>query len=168
MIKLNLGCSNDIKQGYVNIDLYHKDSRVTIADVRKLDFLSNNSVIEIIAHDILEHLAFNESLIAIKEWSRILASGGIISIKTTNLTEHIKAFNNNKWNLEKINYMMFAGIGWTDGVSRDQDWHKSIYTIEFLTEQLKKNNISIISTNFDSHENTSTGNLNLHILGKKI
>lgn len=166
-LKLNLGCSNDIKNGYLNIDLYHKDPRVKIADVKNLDFLENDSVDEIIAHDVLEHLPFNESGAIIKEWCRVLSIGGTISIQTTNIEEHILAFINKKWNLSQINYMMFAGIGWTDGISRDHDWHKSIYSIDYISKQLQQNYVETIYTRFDSHQNVTNGNLNLHIIGKK-
>jgi ubiquinone/menaquinone biosynthesis C-methylase UbiE len=167
-IKLNLGCSNTIKEGYLNIDLYHKDPRVKIADVRDLSFLQDRSCEEIIAHDVLEHLPFQESSKTLKEWCRVLKIGGRISIQTTNLQEHILAFINQKWSLNQLNYMLFAGIGWTDGISRDHDWHKSIYTIEYLTQELLKNNVQIIDSKFNSHINAGEGNLNLYIIGEKI
>lgn len=166
-MKLNLGCSNNILEGYINIDLYHNDPRVKIGDVRKLDFISDNSVDEIIAHDILEHLPFHQSADAIKEWCRVLNVGGTISIQTTNVNEHLLAFLNNKWNLSRLNYMMFAGIGWTDGTSRDHDWHKSIYSIEYLSEELNKNHVNVVSNKFDSHQNAGEANLNLYLIGKK-
>jgi len=167
-LKLNLGCSNDIKNGYLNIDLYHRDPRVKIADVKNLDFLENESADEIIAHDILEHLPFNESAATIKEWCRVLSVNGTISIQTTNIDQHILAFLNNKWNLYQLNHMMFAGIGWTDGISRDHDWHKSIYSIDYLSKELNRNNVKIIHTKFDSYSEVTNGNLNLYIVGKKI
>jgi ubiquinone/menaquinone biosynthesis C-methylase UbiE len=166
-IRLNLGCSNDIRDGYMNIDLYHTNKLVKCADVKNLNFLDDNSVIEIIAHDILEHMPFLESEKTIKEWCRVLCSGGTISIQTTNINEHILAFANKKWDIAKLNYMLFAGIGWTDGISRDHDWHKSIYTTEYIVEQLKKNNVKIISIYYDSHINVTNGNLNLKIIGEK-
>lgn len=165
--KLNLGCSNDIKDGYLNIDLYHTDPRVKISDVRNLSFLSDESVDEVIAHDILEHLPFNDSSGCIKEWCRVLSVNGIISIQTTNIAEHIKAFSNNYWSLQRLNYMLFAGIGWTDGISRDQDWHKSSYTIEYISSELSKNNVDVIQSRFDHHSNVTNGNLNLYIIGRK-
>ena len=167
MIKLNLGCSNNIKENYLNIDLYSTDSRVKLADVRNLNFIENNSVSEIIAHDILEHIPFNQSSTTIKEWCRVLNVGGVISIQTTNLTEHIEAFLNNKWDISKLNYMLFAGIGWTDGTSRDHDWHKSIYTTDYVCSELEKNSLKIISKKYDSHKDTTNGNLNFTILGQK-
>jgi ubiquinone/menaquinone biosynthesis C-methylase UbiE len=167
-LKLNLGCSNNIIEGYLNIDLYHKDPRVKIGDVRNLYFLDNQSCNEIIAHDILEHLPFQESSKAIKEWCRVLRIGGTISIQTTNLEEHILAFINQKWSLSQLNYMLFAGVGWTDGISRDHDWHKSIYTTEYLTSELLKNNVKVIDSKYNSHIDVGSGNLNLYIIGEKI
>ncbi len=40
-IKINLGCGNDIRPGYTNIDLVNLDPRVKKADVRNLDFLES-------------------------------------------------------------------------------------------------------------------------------
>lgn len=166
-IKLNLGCSNNIKNGYINIDLYHNDPRVIISDVRNLSFLEDNSVDEIIAHDILEHLPFHESSDILKEWCRVLKIGGIISIQTTNINEHILALVHNKWNLARLNYMLFAGIGWTDGISRDHDWHKSTYNIDYLSKELYKYQVKVINSRFDSYKDVTSGNLNLYIEGKK-
>lgn len=167
MIKLNLGCSNNIKNGYLNIDLYSKDPRVTIADVQDLNFIDTESVSEIIAHDILEHIPFYKAKSTINEWCRVLAKNGTISIQTTNIIEHIKAFNSGVWDIETLNHMLFAGHGWTDGTSRDHDWHKSVYTPEFIITELTKYNIRIEKNYTDSHTNTGNGNLNLHIIGLK-
>ena len=47
-MKLNLGCAKDIKDGYLNIDVYDHPL-VKTADVRILSFIESQSVEEIYA-----------------------------------------------------------------------------------------------------------------------
>ncbi|HPP40751.1 MAG TPA: hypothetical protein PK498_10720, partial [Candidatus Kapabacteria bacterium] len=40
---LNLGCGKDIRDGFINIDLFSDDPRVVYGDVRKLDLPDNSA-----------------------------------------------------------------------------------------------------------------------------
>lgn len=51
---LNLGCGNDIRDGFINIDLFNENPNVVYMDIRSLD-LPNNSADLILASDILEY-----------------------------------------------------------------------------------------------------------------
>lgn len=65
MVKLNLGCGKNIKTGYVNIDKQSDNPDVTLADLNSpLSFLEDNSVSEIIAEHVLEHVSNLDELIA--------------------------------------------------------------------------------------------------------
>lgn len=53
-MKLNLGCSDDLKPGYLNVDLAPPADQ--IADLRSPWPFEDSSVDEIYAHDVFEHL----------------------------------------------------------------------------------------------------------------
>ena len=172
-MKLNFGCSNDIREGYINIDLYHKDPQVLIADASKLGFLPDGLVDEIIAKDILEHLPFNIAVAAVREWSRVLCPGGKIFIQTICFELQIQAFLNKVWDTEDFNYMLFAGVGWTDGISRDFDFHKSVFTLDYLRDLLSSVNIKVIRTELDKIDDQlladkRSHNLNMRVWGEKL
>lgn len=80
-MKLNLGCGNDYKKGYVNVDSSKdvKPDKVWNLEKTPLPF-KDNSVDEILAFHVLEHI--NNFLPLIHEFHRICKQGARIKIKT--------------------------------------------------------------------------------------
>ncbi len=78
--KLNLGCGETKKDGYVNVDwsaLVHPD---VVHDLNKLPYpFSDNSFDLIEAYHVLEHL--DKPFLVMAEFHRILAPGGTLHIK---------------------------------------------------------------------------------------
>jgi len=80
MIKLHLGCGKDKKEGYVNCDLSSEVNPDKIVDLEKpLDF-RDNSVEEVLAYHVLEHI--NNFIPLMHELYRVCKKGTIIKIKT--------------------------------------------------------------------------------------
>jgi len=80
-MKLNLGCGNDKKQGYINIDVSKevKPDKVWNLEKTPLPF-KENSVDEILANHILEHI--NNFIPLMHDLHRICKKEAIIRIKT--------------------------------------------------------------------------------------
>lgn len=78
-ILLNLGCGTDLKQGYDNIDIRDLPG-VIKADVRNLPY-EPNSIDEILAIDIYEHISFRESQALLNHWVSLLKPGGLLIIQ---------------------------------------------------------------------------------------
>lgn len=80
MKKLNIGCENDYKEGYVNLDynkLFHPD---VIHDLNKFPYpFKKNEFDEIYCSHILEHV--DDFFKTMKELLRITKVGGIIHIR---------------------------------------------------------------------------------------
>lgn len=86
MIRLNLGCGNNYKEGWVNVDI-----RGTEYDVKHdLDTFpypfDDNSADFILMQDVLEHL--KEPVKAIHELHRIIKPKGIIQIRVPHYHSH--------------------------------------------------------------------------------
>ena len=123
MIKLNIGCGNDIKEGFINMDKYPINKSVIRFDFdkEKLPF-DNNSVDYVYMRHSLEHI--NERQKAVMEILRVLKDGGVFKcILPTNSPcithksyRHIKGYfkifiaNNRydeKYGCESFSYMVF-------------------------------------------------------------
>jgi len=171
-MKLNLGCGPDIKDGYINIDTCALDSRVVVQDIRNLNF-DNESIDEIFAKDVIEHMSIDDFKISIKNWSNICKSGAQLFIQTICWDSIIKAYYANVWDLETVIYMLFAGKNWVDGISRNEDFHKSAYSLDLLNNILSQNQFTIKNVEFDQIDesllrNPRSHNLNIKIIAQKI
>jgi glycosyltransferase involved in cell wall biosynthesis/predicted SAM-dependent methyltransferase len=107
-VLLNLGCGRDIREGFINIDLFGSDQRVVGMDIRKLD-LPDNSADLILASDILEHFSHREVDSILKEWARVLKPGGELIIRCPNLKLQARAYLSGKWDADVASYMIFGG-----------------------------------------------------------
>lgn len=83
-LRLNLGCGNDRRDGWINVDL-REDVADVVCDVRKLEGYADGEVDEILAEDILEHFPETETADILAEWARVLRPDGTLTVKTPNL-----------------------------------------------------------------------------------
>ena len=115
-IKLKIGCHNKL-DGYINVDIDPNTNPDLLSDMRNLSTIKNNSVIEIIAENVLEHIP--DTLTALKEFHRVLTAFGkliIISPHALNpnlhsTPDHYKGFTYTTfaqfWQDDHINYPKF-------------------------------------------------------------
>jgi len=98
-IKLNLGCGRILKPGYINIDKFDDNADV-IMDALDLKY-NDNSVDEIYSSHLLEHLSNNEMIEALKEWRRVLETGGLLELNLPDFESSVKtwleASEHEKW-----------------------------------------------------------------------
>jgi SAM-dependent methyltransferase len=79
MKKLNIGCGNDIKKGYVNVDIRNLPGVNVVWDITKTPYpFEENSVDLIEMHHVLEHL--ENPLKVLEEFWRICKPGAKIII----------------------------------------------------------------------------------------
>lgn len=82
-ILLNLGCGEDLLQGYDNIDIRYLPDTIK-ADVRKLPY-EPETVDEIRAVDVYEHVSFTESQALLNHWVSLLKTGGRLIIQSPSI-----------------------------------------------------------------------------------
>ena len=123
-VKINLGCGQRKRGGYVNIDKYPTFAPDLLWDLEKTPYpFEAGSVAEISATHVLEHLGQQTDvfLAIIKEFYRILAPGGTIEIKVPhprsdgywNDPTHVRPITPEAIGLfSKKNCRMFAEKGW--------------------------------------------------------
>ncbi len=79
--RLNLGCGNDRRPGYLNVDLHGWQNPDLVADVRDLQMLPADYYEEIVAQDVLEHLPRTDTKRVLAHWNRLLAMGGKLVLR---------------------------------------------------------------------------------------
>ncbi len=87
-MKLNLGCGSDLLKDYLNVDIYkpqQSKSNETVenfkfhkSSVEDLSWLEDESVSEIRAKDIIDHIHWKNLKNTFLEWNRILEESGIL------------------------------------------------------------------------------------------
>lgn len=140
-LKLNLGCGNDIKKGYINIDKHNNLSEADLCcDISQLPY-EEGTVDEILLFHILEHFPFRKVPIVLKEWRRVLKLEGIIKIKVPNLEQWI-----DKWNSfsddDKFNRL---GLIFGDE-NHEGNFHYSGFTEGSLKYVMEDNGFKIIES----------------------
>ncbi len=132
MTKLNLGCGNKRKNGYINIDIRKLPSVDRVMDISKLDY-PNDSVDVIFSDQVLEHFPHglkkeNKNCVKniLKEWIRVLKSNGTITIGTIDIEYISRSIIEKKHKLEDCMRWIFGNQDY------DHNYHKSTFTYEYL------------------------------------
>jgi predicted SAM-dependent methyltransferase len=94
-MKLHLGCGNNIKEGYVNIDAYVDRPEVEKFSIFNLPY-DDESIDEILAEHLIEHIKFGDEKRFWRESYRVLKPGGIMSVEAPDLEWLCKVFVENK------------------------------------------------------------------------
>lgn len=79
-MRVELGSSTHPTPGYVHVDIAPACKPDIVADVTQLPF-ADDSIIELRAVDILEHVSYRNVVDVAKEWSRVLAPGGLFYVQ---------------------------------------------------------------------------------------
>jgi len=91
-MKLNLGCGNDYREDYMNIDNRVDVKTDVFFDISKpFDFLTDK-VDEIFAIDVLEHFSWRLTDKIFGQWIDVLRTGGIIRVVVPNILVHIEQY----------------------------------------------------------------------------
>jgi len=84
--KLNLGCGQTLKKGYVNLDIFDKYGADVVFDLnkRKWNIFKDSEFDEVYCSHVLEHL--DDPNNAMREIHRILKKGGMVFIRVPHFT----------------------------------------------------------------------------------
>jgi len=150
-MKLNLGYCDIKIEGYVNVDIDESIKPDLVDDITKLTKIDDNSVDEIRAHNVLEHIPQIDIERTLKLWFNKLKRGGKLDVLVPNL----KAFC--------ILYLMgyikepwaFSALYSSHKSRNPVNWHSSGFSFSYLTKILKRigfENIEIIASPYFSSE----------------
>lgn len=157
MLKLNLGCGNDIRDGYVNIDLRKTHKCVVIASITDLPY-GTEEVDEIRAIDVLEHVGWRLTEDVLVYWIRLLKKGGRLEVITPDFVALCEKTLANKTvqNQKLMISRMFGGQDYPENT------HLAGLTQEMYEDIFKRNGMI-----FESVKRHVGNGTNIHVIGKK-
>jgi len=175
MLKLNVGCGGDIRDGYENID-YYCCGAVSEGDydsngVRKINienlhnYYKPESVDEIVAQDVLEHFQIKRSIAILQQLSILLKRRGIIRIRVPDAMMQAKCLIDKVWDIKTFNHMFFAPQ------DHDGNVHKCCFTMDYLCELLQNCGLFIEGRRFINHnlcnDVNRSFNANIEVVARK-
>lgn len=149
-MKLNLGCGGNYKKKFLNVDAFDSsiaDKIMTATDLK----LEDNSVEEIVASQLIEHLGIVGSIYSLSECFRVLKPGGKLIIETpdirTSFEEYLEGGRETRKNI----------LPWIYGVDMPGMLHRFCFPDDLLEEILRDIGFVDIEKKFfefDEHQPT--------------
>jgi len=119
-IKLNVGSGEDVRFGYINIDIRPVVGTNIILDLEKQDLpFEDNIVSEIVAQDVVEHVEYDRVEYLIKEFYRVLKPSGRLYIRVPDLEQIVSLYRDD---YRMLSYYIFGGK------RHEYDIHKTGFT----------------------------------------
>jgi len=84
-VKLNLGCGNVYKEGWINLDIDKSYKVDIVADIRLNLPFKDRSFDFVLLDNVIEHLTYFQGYKLLREIYRILEDKGILQLETQNL-----------------------------------------------------------------------------------
>jgi len=139
-LKLNLCCGEDVREGYLNIDVRKTKPNVLVLDLEKdlLRPFPDKSVEEILAYDCIEHISWRRIEDLLKDIHRVLKCNGRLYLRVPDLEAIARkvildpGFKYNElrgW--KAISFWVYGGQDYPENT------HKAGFTIPTLRELLE-------------------------------
>jgi len=144
-MRLNLGCGNDIKEDYLNIDTYNNMKGIDLnADILNLPF-KDESIDEVFISHVMEHFSFDDVMMVFKEINRVLMIGGDLKIYVPDLQSCV-----NDWNGSTDQWKSLERIFGSQ--SHPGNYHLCGYTLETLKNIVEDFNFTVVENILRANE----------------
>lgn len=147
-MNLEIGAGSTKRKGFTTLDINPDYKPDIVASADKIP-LKNESVDYIIAVDVLEHCEWQNVLITLKEWYRVLKKNGIAEIHTPDFSYSfmIMTDRNPNWNNPNVIGAQPFNAGndrweylnhFVMSTNAAYNQHRAIFTYDYMVELLKK------------------------------
>jgi len=149
-MKLNLGCGGDKRAGWINIDIREEVNPDTVWDLEKTPYpFDDESVDEILAKDVIEHITYLKVEDVLKECFRILKHGGRMYIQCPDMEAIArKVVLSGKYDWKQISYWVYGDQSY--GI---HGCHKTGFTISTIKHLLESIGFAVESIKNDGGTN---------------
>jgi anaerobic magnesium-protoporphyrin IX monomethyl ester cyclase len=165
-IRIEVGPGDSPKKGYIHCDVFAGKYVDYVCNAWAIPF-KPNTVREIYARHVLEHLTLNEAKRTVKHWFAVLMPGGLLDINVPDLEQHIKQFTQNglskyaDFEVTNVEHALAGFYGWQ---KNKYDIHIWGYTFNTLSELLKSAGFVTIRKVKDE---SRSGPLNVRLIAEK-
>jgi predicted SAM-dependent methyltransferase len=156
MIKLNLGAGERPVDGYTSIDVKAGQK------IYPLHY-PDNTVDVIRASHVLEHFSWKETADVLADWVDKLKIGGTLAIAVPDFHKVATNYLHPEGNEQKINTTGVLMGGQTD----ENDYHKAVFDVEGLTNQMKAAGLDNIQTWESETNDCAAYDISLNLMGTK-
>lgn len=130
-MKLHIGCGKKYLAGYKHLDVIDFDHVDYVCDTRKLTMIEDESVSEIYACHILEHVERNEVVTVLREWSRVLRKGGVLRVAVPDFESVVAEYQ------AGVDLSAFQGLLY-GGQTYDYNYHHVAFDFKVLEAYFKE------------------------------
>lgn len=132
--KLHLGCGSRVLEGWIHVDAQQPPGDTHIQYLTTIDNLymfDDNSVDEIYACHVLEHIGRKDVDTVFQEWQRVVRPGGKIRVSVPDWDAIVAEYNDSK-SLDSITGLLCGG-------QRDRyDYHNMIFNFDTLSSRMSR------------------------------
>ena len=144
MKRLNIGCGTDIRPDCINIDIRNLEGVDLMCDVMELDLLlENNSIDEVLAFDIIEHVGFRDTNFLLKKIYDILKPGGRLIARVPDARHHAEQYLAGRYACEDFAYWMYGAQDY------EHNFHKTCFDAASISRHLQSVGFSRVTTRPD-------------------
>lgn len=136
-MKLHIGCGQKFLAGYTHVDVMPFEHIDYIANAEDLHIFPNNSVSEIYACHILEHVQRARILPVLKEWYRVIQPKGLLRIAVPNFEAVVQEYAESK-RLDLLQGLLYGGQNY------DYNFHYVTFDFNSLRNYLEQAGFSSV------------------------
>lgn len=165
-MKLEIGSGKDPHPNYdIHIDIDIAHSPDVIADAVSLPF-KNATFNEIRVVDVLEHISYRDTLIALTEWVRVMRTGAKIYIQVPEASVAIKLYQEGNLSFPSdIDQQPLVGLAWVlmggqfdkEFIKNKESWrynsHYALFDVSTLTWYLNQVGLIVEEMQINFHPN---------------
>ncbi len=138
-VYVNLGCGVNTSEEFINVDTRGFPHTHYIHEVEDLSMFEDGSVDLLYASHLLEHVDRSKVPTVLKEWKRVLKSGGVLRFGVPDFDGLVEVYNANKKNIESIMAPLMGGEG-------KYDDHHTAWNFAYAEKLLKEAGYSVVRT----------------------
>jgi len=139
-LKLNIGCGQDVRVNYINIDRVKTHDMVVVQDFKNLSNISEGSIEEIVANHVLQFIELEQIGGVLNQWCSKLQKDGSIYLESPDVSMIGTVIAYNNTSIADVNKLFY---------SKQPDIPLGIYNLAFIQDLLKQMGMQIVEKGYN-------------------
>lgn len=125
-VLVHLGCGGLVIPGFINVDSRPLPHVHHLAQVQSLPFFDDGSVDVVYVVHCLEHLPFDDTEMALREWHRVLKPEGLLYVAVPDLDRIFEVYDKSERSIPLIQQVLMGGQTYP------QNFHYAVFNESYL------------------------------------